>query len=73
MNEEKLSAQKSIYLSPAAWLFGCCSTNPMDPDQGRLRVACKPCRGQKQKTDQRLAKEKNKKKKCPPPGFMFDR
>jgi hypothetical protein len=73
MNEANHTKEKSIYQAPTWRLFGSDAVTSMDAHSVRMCVACKSCRGQKQETDQRLAEEKNKKKKCPPPGFMFDR
>jgi hypothetical protein len=73
MNEANQTPQKSIYKTPAWELFGSNAFTSLDTHSGRMCVACKSCRGQKQETDKRLAEKKNKKKKCPPPGFMFDR
>ncbi len=73
MNEKNSSTQKSIYKAPTWWLYGSPEVASMDPHRGRMCVACKSCRGQKQETDQRLVKKKNKEKKGPPLGFVFDR
>ena len=73
MSEEKSTTQKSVYLPFDARLFGCAAVDSMGTHSERMCVACKSCSRQKQETDQRLAEEKNQKKKCPPPGFMFDR
>ena len=73
MNEDDQTTQKSIYKTPTWELFGSDAFTSMDLYGRRMCMACKSCRGQKQETNQRLAKKKNKEKKCPPPGFVFDR
>ena len=73
MHEEKPKTQKSVYLSPDPGLFGCAASDSVASHSVRMCVACKSCSRQKQETDQRLVEEKNKEKKCPPPGFIFDR
>ena len=73
MNEADQTTQKSIYKTPTWWLYGSFAVASMDPYRGRMCVACKSCRGQKQETDKRLAKKKNKKTKSPPLGYVFDR
>ena len=73
MNEANQTPQKSIYKTPAWELFGSDAVTSMDAHFVRMCVACKSCRGQKQETDKRLAKKKNKKTKSPPIGYVFDR
>ena len=73
MNEANQTTQKSIYKTPTWRLSGSFALDSLDSCRGQMCVACKSCRGQKQETDKRLVKKKNKEKKGPPPGFMFDR
>jgi hypothetical protein len=73
MNEENKTTQKGIYKTFRWRSPGGNEVAPMDAYRERVHMVSEHCNREKQEANQRLVEKKNKKKRSPPSGFIFDR